>query len=75
MKNSKNTKKTETDGEKLDRLVAEKLKSAEWFEFEGQNCELPCEGWDGIDRRCQCGNRRVTWSLSYNKDYVYAEAW
>ena len=37
-------------------------------EFEGQNCndwldddEPECEGWDGTSRRCDCGNRRVSW--------------
>jgi hypothetical protein len=40
-------------------------------EFEGMNCndwlddDAPeCEGWDGIDRRCDCGNRRVNWMTS-----------
>ena len=64
----------ETQEEIYERLVDNKLESAEWFDFEGQNCEGPCEGWDGIDRRCQCGNRRVTWVLSDDKTRVYAEA-
>lgn len=37
------------------------------IEFEGQNCndyndEANCEGWDGFDNRCSCGNRRVYWT-------------
>ncbi len=32
-----------------------------WYNFDDQNCTSPCKGWDGISRRCQCGNRRVDW--------------
>ena len=38
-------------------------------EFEGMNCNdyldddaEECTGWDGKDRRCDCGNRRVYWA-------------
>lgn len=38
------------------------------IEFEGMNCNdyldsdaVECDGWDGVDRRCDCGNRRVSW--------------
>jgi hypothetical protein len=41
------------------------------IEFEGMNCndwlnddEPECEGWDGTSRRCDCGNRRVSWEAS-----------
>ena len=37
-------------------------------EFDGQNCndwldddKPECLGWDGLSRRCDCGNRRVSW--------------
>lgn len=39
----------------------------DYTEFEGMNCndygdELDeCAGWDGTSRRCDCGNRRVSW--------------
>lgn len=40
------------------------------IEFDGQNCndyledgEPECGGWDGQDLRCECGNRRVSWTL------------
>ena len=36
--------------------------------FDGMNCndykedhEVDCDGWDGVSRRCECGNRRVYW--------------
>jgi len=69
----------ETKDEIFARLVSEKLKSEDGpFEFEGWNCgdyDQDCDGWDGLDRRCNCGNRRVTWVLSDDKTYVYAEAY
>lgn len=70
-----------TDEEIFERLVKEKLSTDEIFEFEGQNCgewqedDVGCNGWNGIDRRCECGNRRVAWVLSDCKTYIYAEAW
>jgi hypothetical protein len=39
--------------------------------FEGQNCHEvgdTCDGWDGISRRCECGNRRVSWEV-YRDDH------
>ena len=56
----------------------------ETVEFDGQNCEdvlnegETCDGWDGISRRCECGNRRVGWTFSeYTKGVwtYYAEAY
>jgi hypothetical protein len=46
--------------------------------FSGQNCEDECAGWNPQDRRCECGNRRVSWTNEYS-DFrnmeIYAEAW
>lgn len=46
--------------------------------FSGQNCEDECDGWNPKDRRCQCGNRRVSWTEDYS-DFknmsIYAEAY
>jgi hypothetical protein len=46
--------------------------------FSGQNCEDECEGWNPQTRRCQCGNRRVSWTDGYS-DFrnmeIYAEAY
>ena len=52
-------------------------------DFSGNNCgdfdDLnSCLGWDGTSRRCDCGNRRVTWQIEQNElgeYYFYAEAW
>jgi len=50
-----------------------------YIEFSGQNCEYECDGWNPKDHRCQCGNRRVSWSDGYSSDFrdmsIYAEAY
>lgn len=53
--------------------------------FDGMNCndyldegQPECTGWDGFDRRCDCGNRRVSWEVDKNADgtfYVVARAY
>jgi hypothetical protein len=63
---------------------AVKAKTAEGgpFSFSGEdNCE-DCDGWDGESRRCNCGNRRVSWSTDDDFEsfdsgnyYVYGEAY
>jgi hypothetical protein len=54
-------------------------------EFEGMNCNdyldddrMECLGWDGVSRRCYCGNRRVSWETgqySNGKFYAYGVAY
>ena len=53
-----------------------------FIEFDGMNCndydDNGCVGWDGEDRRCVCGNRRVYWATHQNADgkwYTHAEAY
>jgi hypothetical protein len=56
-----------------------------YTEFGGMNCndyrdddEMFCEGWDGVDRRCDCGNRRVSWATEQDSKgnwSAYAEAY
>ena len=55
-----------------DDNVTNAEKEIVWHDFAGQNCDGPCRGWDGIDRRCDCGNRRVCWA---DKEHSYAEAY
>lgn len=53
--------------------------------FDGMNCndykdesEPECTGWDGFDRRCDCGNRRVSWDVEKNPNgrfYAVARAY
>jgi hypothetical protein len=51
------------------------------MDFNGQNCDdlgddwnngVPCTGWDGLSRRCNCGNRRVSWIVE--GEFAYGEA-
>lgn len=53
-------------------------------DFDGMNCNDyrdgldDCGGWDGVSRRCDCGNRRVYWATGQyasGKFYAYAEAY
>lgn len=68
------------------KLIQEKLDSGiEFFDFEGNNCSdtrdyldensKECRGWNGENRRCECGNRRVSWVLSDDGLSIYAEAY
>ena len=41
--------------------------------YEDMYCN-DCDGCDGYSRRCECGNRRMTWNLD-NEDNIYAEAY
>jgi hypothetical protein len=49
-----------------------------YIDFNGQNCDDPCNGWNPKEHRCDCGNRRVDWTNDYSnfKDMtIYAEAY
>ena len=50
-----------------------------YISFDGQNCEDECDGWNPKDHRCECGNRRVSWTDGYYSDFrdmsIYAEAY
>lgn len=43
----------------------------EYIGFSGQNCD-DCEGASGLSRRCQCGNRRVSWASDHGHYYLEA---
>jgi hypothetical protein len=65
-----------------DKQTLEMLATGTTIDFDGNNCDqnddTDCDGWDGSDRRCECGNRRVGWSFSeYPKGVwsFYAEAY
>ena len=54
--------------------AAEKSVGDGYVKFDGMNCNdylddnaIECEGWDGVSRRCDCGNRRVYWT-TYGDD-------
>jgi len=54
-------------------------------DFVGMNCNdyldddaMECGGWDGESRRCECGNRRVSWETGQydsGKFYAYGVAY
>lgn len=58
--------------EELDTLIKEAMPAkGDFIEFAGMNCndwlepnQSQCLGWDGVSRRCECGNRRVYWDTS-----------
>jgi hypothetical protein len=52
--------------------VLPRLVEGDDFAFGGQNCD-DCSGWDGISRRCNCGNRRVEWVNDHG--HWYGEAY
>lgn len=76
---------TEAEAELAAKIRSvEMLATGEIIDFDGQNCEYTlddnetCAGWDGNDRRCECGNRRVGWSFDKvitGAWYFYAEAY
>lgn len=66
------TEKYKTADEAIEAAKAA-MGEMDLIEFEGQNCndyndEANCEGWDGFDNRCECGNRRVYWSTYSDAD-------
>ena len=47
-------------------------------DFDGNNCSevedemgTVCNGWDGVSRRCECGNRRVNWEIGGDEETGY----
>lgn len=77
------TYKSQEEAEAATKLESIKLiANSKTIEFNGWNCDEfddnECDGWDGNDRRCECGNRRVSWEfLEYPKGAwtYYAEAY
>lgn len=53
-------------------IAAKKPKDGEFIGFSGNNCDDPCAGWDGESRRCECGNRRVSWVTEQDADGKYS---
>lgn len=59
--------------------VARKRAEGGLFSFSGEDSCEDCGGWDGESRRCECGNRRVSWESgwghSFLNPYVHGEAY
>lgn len=62
---------------RLEEEAVEKIKKSGPISFNGDEYCENCSGWDGESRRCECGNRRVSWSYAgqVGSMYVYGEAW
>lgn len=65
---------------RYDELVDEFIRAGGVCGFNGDdNCADDCCGWDGESHRCDCGNRRMTWTegcdTDYRNMYIYAEAY
>jgi hypothetical protein len=60
-------------------LVAKALEEMQagggFVSFDGDEFCEGCRGWDGMSRRCDCGNRRVEWVTFDDDSGVYAEAY
>lgn len=70
--------------EELEAAVTKKLEENDGYMsgFDGMNCndyeDNQCSGWNGKSRRCDCGNRRVSWEAYRSEDgtiEVYAVAY
>lgn len=72
-----------TRQEAYDAFVADA--GDDFIEFDGMNCndwkdedEMECAGWQVGDRRCECGNRRVSIEVDGDEKtgyYAYACAY
>ena len=63
----------------FEKLIQEKISEEDEFYFNGDEYCNDGDGdctWDGVSRRCDCGNRRVSWD--YDGDFrnmrIYGEA-
>jgi hypothetical protein len=55
---------SETEEERYERLVAEELAKGDEIIVNDDNCNDGAGNcyWDGVSRRCGCGNRRMYWA-------------
>ena len=68
-----------------EEAIAAAIEAGGVDDFADMNCndyleedDQPCTGWDGVSRRCDCGNRRVGWETGQfdnGKFYAYAVAY
>lgn len=62
----------------FEEALAAKKAEGRLHSFSGEDSCENCGGWDGSSHRCECGNRRVSWTYGYGHNfltpYVVAEA-
>ena len=46
-----------------------------WIKFAGNDYCENCRGWDGKDKRCDCGNRRVSWEEDSSSTFMDPIVW
>ena len=56
----------------FDKYYLCELSNNIFIPFCGNNCD-DCMGWDGESKRCECGNRRVSWE--WDGKHLTAEAY
>jgi len=63
--------------EAVNECISGMTESGEFTSFCGDDECSSCAGWNGVDNRCECGNRRVAWTRDgdFERLNVYAEAW
>lgn len=63
----------------MDEEIARQTAAGGLVEFCGSDDCENCGGWDMESRRCECGNRRVSWETGYGHSfenpYICAEAY
>lgn len=63
----------------FDREVKKLQEADTYYSFGGDDSCEGCFGWDGVSRRCYCGNRRVDWTKDWAFDFrdpvIYGEAY
>ena len=73
-----NTVMLDIDSTKIfEALVKERLEKQKGYFFDvGDRCRWfnddpdvdDCRGWDGVSKRCDCGNRKVNWAMEKDCD-------
>lgn len=67
------------NGIAFEEEVAKRQAEGGLHSFSGEDSCENCGGWDGVSRRCECGNRRVSWESgwghSFENPYIHAEAY
>ena len=53
----------------FDCMIEQELTKGGWFKFSGDDACEDCKGWDGVSHRCNCGNRRMCWTVLEDTDF------
>jgi hypothetical protein len=68
-KEEKEDRKAAKRKHRFKELICSELEKYNWFSFEGDElCTTECQGWDGLNRKCDCQNQRVNWEWDDEDD-------